>query len=108
MQAMGSRHERASASQRDGRRRHGRAKGIGREIARALALAVAKVAIADLGVTAVRLTAAGLDGEVLGVELDVTNNASLAAFLATTEARMAWPMLAPCSDSGLHTTPGTS
>lgn len=71
----------------------GGANGIGREIARALAQAGTKVAIGDLDgeaarLTAAALTAAGLDGEVLGVELDVTDNASFSSFLATAAARL--------------------
>ncbi len=60
----------------------GGARGIGREIARALADAGAKVAIGDRDLDAVRATADALGGTVLGVELDVTSPASFAAFLA--------------------------
>ena len=63
----------------------GGANGIGREVARQLALAGARVAIGDLDGQAARLTAEALDGELLGVELNVTSSVSFAMFLATVE-----------------------
>ncbi|WP_446224751.1 SDR family oxidoreductase [Nocardia sp. IBHARD005] len=72
----------------------GAAKGIGREIARALASAGARVAIGDLDADEVRATATALNGEVAGLptgaveafDLDVTDTASFEAFLAGIES----------------------
>lgn len=64
----------------------GGAQGIGREIARLLSSAGAKVAIGDLGGETAKTTAAELDGTLLGFDLDVTDNDSFAAFLAAVEA----------------------
>ena len=59
--------------------------GIGREIARLLAAAGARVAIGDRDGAAARRTAEELDGILLGLDLDVTDNASFAGFLAAVE-----------------------
>lgn len=64
----------------------GAARGIGREIARQLAAAGARVAIGDLDVEAVRGTAAELPGTVEGFQLDVTDTGSFRNFLAATES----------------------
>src|SRR5690606_30016883 len=74
----------------------GGAQGIGREIARLLASAGAKVAIGDLGGESAKKTANELEGTLhegtllhrtlLGFDLDVTDNDSFAAFLAAVEA----------------------
>lgn len=66
----------------------GGANGIGREIARALAGAGAKVAIGDRDGEAARTAAQQLDGTLLGVDLDVTEPTSFAAFLATVQAEL--------------------
>ncbi|HEX5543315.1 MAG TPA: SDR family oxidoreductase [Micromonospora sp.] len=65
----------------------GGARGIGREIARQLAEAGARVAIGDRDAAAVREAAAQLPGTVEGFDLDVTDTASFAGFLATVEER---------------------
>ncbi len=64
----------------------GGANGIGREIARALAGAGAKVAIGDRDGEAARTAAQQLTGTLLGVDLDVTEPKSYSAFLATVQA----------------------
>ncbi|ANS26662.1 short chain dehydrogenase [Rhodococcus opacus] len=64
------------------------ARGIGREIARQLALAGARVAIGDVDGAAARRTADELGrtgGTVEGLELDVTDTASFTAFLTAVE-----------------------
>ncbi|UOT06063.1 SDR family oxidoreductase [Rhodococcus opacus] len=69
----------------------GGARGIGREIARQLALAGARVAIGDVDGAAARRTAdelgrtGGTGGTVEGLELDVTDTASFTAFLTAVE-----------------------
>lgn len=63
----------------------GGARGIGREIARQLAAAGALVAIGDRDGEEARATAAQLPGTVRGLDLDVTDSASFAAFLAAVE-----------------------
>lgn len=64
----------------------GGANGIGREIARLLASAGARVAIGDRDGAAARRTAEELGGILLGLDLDVTDGTSFASFLATIEA----------------------
>jgi NADP-dependent 3-hydroxy acid dehydrogenase YdfG len=64
----------------------GGARGIGREIARQLAAAEARVAIGDRDGEAVRKTAAELPGTVEGFELDVTDSESFQAFLTAAES----------------------
>ncbi|MFC4377389.1 SDR family oxidoreductase [Nocardia halotolerans] len=64
----------------------GGAAGIGKEIARQLAEAGARVCIGDLSGKAAREAAAQLPGTVHGCELDVTDARSFHDFLATTEA----------------------
>lgn len=64
----------------------GGARGIGREIARQLAAAGARVAIGDRDGDAVRSAAAALPGTVQGFDLDVTDSASFRAFLAAVES----------------------
>ncbi|WP_051198809.1 SDR family oxidoreductase [Gordonia shandongensis] len=64
----------------------GGARGIGREIARQLAAAGARVAVGDLGDTAAA-AAAELPGEVIGLSLDVTDSTSFRAFVDTVEDR---------------------
>ncbi|PYG99478.1 SDR family oxidoreductase [Arthrobacter stackebrandtii] len=66
----------------------GGARGIGRDIALALAAAGAKVAIGDLNLDEVRATAKALGGTVIGLKLDVTSPASYAAFLATARSEL--------------------
>ncbi|MFC4605448.1 SDR family oxidoreductase [Rhodococcus kronopolitis] len=63
----------------------GGARGIGREIAAQLAEAGAKVAIGDRDGDAARATAAELTGTALGLDLDVADRDSFAAFLAAVE-----------------------
>lgn len=63
----------------------GGARGIGREIARVLAEAGARVAIGDLDATAVVATAAELPGTVRGFPLDVTDTESFRGFLTAVE-----------------------
>lgn len=65
----------------------GGAHGIGRETARRLALAGARVAIGDLDGAAARAAAAELPGDVAGYALDVTDTASFAAFIDAVEER---------------------
>lgn len=64
----------------------GGAHGIGREIARHLAAAGARVAIGDRDGEAVRGTAAQLPGTARGFDLDVTDSASFRAFLGAVES----------------------
>lgn len=64
----------------------GGAQGIGREVARLLASNGAKVAIGDLGGESAKKTASELEGTLLGLDLDVTDNDSFAAFLSAVEA----------------------
>ncbi|RCG21210.1 SDR family NAD(P)-dependent oxidoreductase [Streptomyces diacarni] len=63
----------------------GGANGIGRETARRLALAGARVALGDLDPAAARASAEELRGDVVGFGLDVTDSASFTAFLAEVE-----------------------
>ncbi|MEU8797453.1 SDR family oxidoreductase [Spirillospora sp. NPDC048819] len=65
----------------------GGACGIGRETARRLALAGARVAIGDRDAEAVRTAAGELPDGVAGFDLDVTDSASFTAFLAAVEDR---------------------
>jgi NAD(P)-dependent dehydrogenase (short-subunit alcohol dehydrogenase family) len=66
----------------------GGGRGIGAEIARALARAGAKVAIGDVDTQAAEQTAAGLPGEALGLRLDVTDRPGFTAFLDEVERRL--------------------
>jgi NADP-dependent 3-hydroxy acid dehydrogenase YdfG len=65
----------------------GGARGIGREIARVLAVAGARVAIGDRDEEGARATAAELPGTVAGFALDVADTVSFRDFLAAVEAR---------------------
>lgn len=65
----------------------GGARGIGREIARQLAAAGARVAIGDRDGAAVTATAAELGPAVQGFALDVTDTASFRDFLAAVQAQ---------------------
>lgn len=65
----------------------GGARGIGREIARQLAAAGARVAIGDCDSDAVAATATELGPAVYGLPLDVTDTASFRDFLAAIEAQ---------------------
>ncbi|AHH21698.1 putative oxidoreductase, SDR family [Nocardia nova SH22a] len=64
----------------------GGARGIGREIARVLAEAGARVAIGDLDRSVVEVTAAELPGAVHGFALDVTDTESFRRFLTSIES----------------------
>lgn len=66
----------------------GGAQGIGRETAAALAAAGARVAIGDLDGELVRRTARELGHGAIGLDLDVTDRASFALFVATAEAEL--------------------
>src|SRR5699024_218655 len=66
----------------------GGAQGIGREIARRLADAGARVVIGDRDVQAARATAAEIGGGAAGLELDVTSTESFTRFLEQTEERL--------------------
>jgi NAD(P)-dependent dehydrogenase (short-subunit alcohol dehydrogenase family) len=66
----------------------GGARGIGRATAAALVRKGARVAIGDLDREAAEATARELGHDVLAVELDVTDAASFAAFLDTTEREL--------------------
>ena len=59
----------------------GGARGIGREIARTLAAAGARVAIGDRDLAAAERTAAELPGSLAAFPVDVTDTGSFAAFL---------------------------
>lgn len=63
----------------------GGAQGIGAEIATQLAAAGARVAIGDRDSAGARATAARLGDNVVGLDLDVSDRASFAAFLAGVE-----------------------
>ncbi|MFI0349694.1 SDR family oxidoreductase [Actinomadura sp. 9N407] len=65
----------------------GGAAGIGRETAALLARGGARVALGDRDAEGVRATAAELPGSVAAFDLDVTDSASFAAFLAGVEDR---------------------
>jgi NAD(P)-dependent dehydrogenase (short-subunit alcohol dehydrogenase family) len=66
----------------------GAARGIGLATAQALAARGFKVAIGDLDAAETEAAAAALPGDAAGFELDVTDEASFAAFLDGTEARL--------------------
>jgi NAD(P)-dependent dehydrogenase (short-subunit alcohol dehydrogenase family) len=66
----------------------GSERGIGREVARALAGAGARVALADLDEEGARRNAAELGECALGLQLDVTDPASVAGAVATTRERL--------------------
>ena len=66
----------------------GGARGIGKATAEALARKGARVAIGDLDADLAAQTAAGLAGEAVGLELDVTKRESFADFLAQVEERL--------------------
>ena len=57
----------------------GAASGIGREIARAFVAEGARVAVADLDLSAAQATAASLGGEAIGIAMDVTQEAAVDA-----------------------------
>lgn len=63
----------------------GGAQGIGKEIARHLAAAGARVAIGDMNAVAAEKTAQELPGAVEGFDLDVTDSESFAAFVTAVE-----------------------
>ncbi|MGB6207719.1 SDR family NAD(P)-dependent oxidoreductase, partial [Mycobacterium sp.] len=63
----------------------GGARGIGLATAKAFAAAGAKVAIGDLDADLAKHVAAGLDGDVVALPLDVTSSQSFAAFLDDAE-----------------------
>lgn len=65
----------------------GGAHGIGRETARRLALAGARVAIGDCDAGGARVAAAELPNDAAGFALDVTDSASFTAFLDAVEER---------------------
>ncbi|NEA29115.1 SDR family oxidoreductase [Actinomadura bangladeshensis] len=65
----------------------GGAHGIGRETARRLALAGARVAIGDRDADGARVAAAELPNDAAGFALDVTDSASFTAFLDAVEER---------------------
>jgi NADP-dependent 3-hydroxy acid dehydrogenase YdfG len=65
----------------------GGARGIGREIARQLAAAGARVAIGDYDRDAVQAAAEALGHAVQGLPLDVTDTESFRGFLSATESR---------------------
>jgi NAD(P)-dependent dehydrogenase (short-subunit alcohol dehydrogenase family) len=66
----------------------GGARGIGRAIAMELARAGARVGIGDLDLDAAEQTAAELPGEAVAFELDVTDRASVDAFVNGVEERL--------------------
>jgi 2-hydroxycyclohexanecarboxyl-CoA dehydrogenase len=66
----------------------GSERGIGREIARVLAAAGAKVALADVDPVGARRNAAELGEGAIGVELDVRDQRSVARAVATTRERL--------------------
>ncbi|WP_243789003.1 SDR family oxidoreductase [Saccharopolyspora gloriosae] len=67
----------------------GAARGIGREIARELAAAGARVAVGDRDLEAAVDTARQLPGDVAAFAVDVTDTASFTAFLEAVEERWA-------------------
>lgn len=69
----------------------GGARGIGRATAAAFLRRGARVVIGDLDEAAARDTAAALGAHALGLRLDVTSEASYAAFLAEVDRRVAPP-----------------
>ncbi|HEY0639207.1 MAG TPA: SDR family oxidoreductase [Pseudonocardiaceae bacterium] len=66
----------------------GGGRGIGAEIAAALARAGASVAIGDVDLQAAEQTVAGLPGEALALPLDVTDRPGFTAFLDEVERRL--------------------
>jgi NAD(P)-dependent dehydrogenase (short-subunit alcohol dehydrogenase family) len=66
----------------------GSERGIGREVARALAGAGARVALGDLDEEGARRNAAELGGSALGLALDVTDPASVAGAVARTREQL--------------------
>lgn len=66
----------------------GGARGIGKATAEALSRKGARVAIGDLDAELAAETAAGLGGDAIGLELDVTKRESFADFLAQVEERI--------------------
>lgn len=66
----------------------GGARGIGRATAAALLAKGAKVALGDLDLALTERTAAELDGEVVALQLDVTDPSSFARFLDEAEERL--------------------
>jgi NAD(P)-dependent dehydrogenase (short-subunit alcohol dehydrogenase family) len=66
----------------------GGARGIGKATAEALAREGAKIAIGDLDKGLAEETAAGLGGEAIGLELDVTSRDSFANFLDQVSERL--------------------
>lgn len=66
----------------------GAARGIGRATAERLAAEGGRVAIGDLDAEEAATVAAALDGEAIGLHLDVTDPASVIGFLDEVEARL--------------------
>lgn len=66
----------------------GAAGGIGRAIVEALSAAGAAVGVWDLDGGKAKEVAAGVDGNVLGLEVDITSRPSVEAALAATEAAL--------------------
>ncbi|MDQ6774170.1 MAG: SDR family oxidoreductase [Candidatus Dormibacteraeota bacterium] len=66
----------------------GSARGIGREVGAVLAAAGARVALADLDGETAQANAASLDGDALGLRMDVTSAESVAATVADVRRRL--------------------